>query len=209
MRRTGTPNQKGRTGPDENKLFELASGQQGYFTSAQALTAGYSRSLLSHYSKEGRFARSRHGVYRLRQYPSSPNENVMAAWLAVGKDSVVSHESALSMLRLVDTIPNQTHITVPRSRRYQKAWPGVKIHTTTRPLTKQQIVTREGLSITSPIQSILDFAESGGAPEQVGHAITQALQQGLITRRGLIEAAQQRSERVERLVSSALAESPG
>jgi predicted transcriptional regulator of viral defense system len=209
MRHTVTPNQKERTGPDEYELFELASGQQGYFTSAQALTAGYSRSLLSHYSKEGRFARSRHGVYRLRQYPSSPNENVMAAWLAVGKDSVVSHESALSMLRLVDTIPNQTHITVPRSRRYQKAWPGVKIHTTTRPLTKQQIVTREGLSITSPIQSILDFAESGGAPEQAGHAIAQALQQGLITRRGLIEAAQQRSERVERLVSSALAESPG
>jgi predicted transcriptional regulator of viral defense system len=209
MRSIGTPKQKARTGPDENKLFELASSQQGYFTSAQALTVGYSRSLLSHYSKEGRFVRSRHGVYRLRQYPSSPNENVMAAWLAVGKDSVVSHESALSMLQLVDTIPNQIHVTVPRSRRYQRAWPGVKIHTTIRPLTKQQILTREGLFITSPTQSILDFAESGGAPEQVGHAIAQALQQGLITRRGLIEAAQQRSERIERLVSRALAESTG
>jgi len=209
MGQAGVPQQEQRTGPDENKLFELASGQQGYFTSAQALAAGYSRSLLSYYSKDGRFVRSRHGVYRLRQYPTSPNENLMAAWLAVGKTSVVSHESALSMLQLVDTIPNQIHITIPRSRRYQKAWPGVKIHTTTRPLTKDQILTREGISITSPTQSILDFAESGGAPEQVGRAISQALQKGLITRSGLIEAAQQRSERIERLVSSALAESTG
>jgi predicted transcriptional regulator of viral defense system len=203
------PQQIERTGPDENKLFELASGQQGYFTSAQAIAAGYSRSLLSHYSKEGRFVRSRHGVYRLRQYPTSPHEDLMAAWLAVGKTSVVSHESALSLLQLVDTIPDQIHITIPRSRRYQRAWPGVKIHTTINPLTKQQIVTREGISITSPTQSILDFAESGGAPEQVGRAISQALQKGLITRSGLLAAARQRSERIERLVASALAESTG
>jgi predicted transcriptional regulator of viral defense system len=209
MDKAGVLQQSKGTGPDENKLFELASGQQGYFTSAQAVAAGYSRSLLSHNSKEGRFVRSRHGVYRLRQYPTSPHEDLMAAWLAVGKTSVASHESALSMLQLVDTIPNQIHITVPRSRRYKKAWPGVKIHTTTRPLTKDQIVTREGISITSPTQSILDFAESGGAPEQVGRAISQALKKGLITRSGLIEAAQQRSERIERLVSSALAESTG
>src|ERR1700737_4335632 len=194
-----------RPGPDENKPFELASGQQGYFTSAQAPASGYSRSLLSHYSKEGRFVRSRHGVYRLRQYPTSPDEDLMAAWLAVGKTAFVSHESALSMLQLVDTIPNQIHITIPRSKRYTKAWPGVKIHTTIRPLTKEEILTREGISITSPTQSILDFAERGGAPEQVGHAISQALQKGLITRSGLIRGAQQRSERIERLVSSALA----
>jgi len=209
MDKAGILQQSEGTGPDENKLFEHASGQQGYFTSAQDVAAGYSRSLLSHNSKEGRFVRSHHGVYRLRQYPTSPHEDLMAAWLAVGKTSVVSHESALSILQLVDTIPNQIHITIPRSRRYKKAWPGVKIHTTIRPLTKDQVVTREGISITSPTQSILDFAESGGAPEQVGRATSQALQKGLITRSGLIDAAQQRSERIERLVSSALAESAG
>lgn len=209
MTKMDIPKQNRRAGPDEDKLFELASGQQGYFTSAQALTAGYSRSLLSHYAKEGQFIRSRHGVYRIRQYPTSPHEDLMATWLAVGKASVVSHESALSMLELVDTIPKQIHITIPRSRRYQKAWPGVKIHTTLRPLTKQQILTREGVAITSPTRSILDFAESGGAPEQVVRAVSQALQKGLITRRGLIEATEQRSERVERLVSTALAESTG
>ena len=201
--------QRDRIGPDENKLFELASSQQGYFTSGQAAASGYSRSLLSHYSKEGRFVRMRQGVYRLRQYPTSPYEELMAAWLAVGKTSVVSHESALNMLQLVDTIPNQVHITVPRSKRYQKSWPGIKIHTTTKPLTSEDVLVREGVRITSPTRSILDFAESGGAPDQVGRAISQALQKGLAMRRGLIEAAQKRSERIERLVSAALAESSG
>jgi predicted transcriptional regulator of viral defense system len=207
MEKVRVPRKRLGTGPNEDKLFEIASGQQGYFTSAQALAAGYSRSLLSHDARAGRFVRSRHGVYRLRQYPTSPHENLMAAWLSVGKASVVSHESALSMLGLVDTIPNQIHITVPRSRRYQKAWPGVMIHTRTRPLTKQQVVTREGVSITSASQSILDFAENGGAPEQVGRAIAQALQRGLVTRSDLIAAARERSERIERLISRGLAES--
>jgi predicted transcriptional regulator of viral defense system len=197
------------TGPDEERLYEVASSQQGYFTSPQAAAVGYSRSLLSHYFKEGRFVRIRQGVYRLRQYPTSPNEELMASWLAVGKAAVVSHESALSMLQLVDTIPKHVHITLPRSRRYKKAWPGIKIHTTTTPLAKGETVTREGVTITSPTRSILDFAENGGAPEQVGRAIAQALQKGLITRSGLIEAAQQRSDRVERLVSRSLAESTG
>lgn len=200
---------KGTKGPNEEQLFEVASSQQGYFTSPQAAAAGYSRSLLSHYAKEGRFIRIRQGVYRLRQYPTSPSEEIMAAWLAVGDESVVSHETALSVLQLVDTIPRQVHITIPRAKRYQKAWPGIKIHTTTRPLAKEEIVTREGISITSPTRSILDFAETGGAPEQVRRAISQALQKGLITRSGLLAAAWQRSDRVERLMSLALAESTG
>ncbi|HEY9288271.1 MAG TPA: hypothetical protein VIT43_09645 [Candidatus Dormibacteraeota bacterium] len=131
----------------------------------------------------------------------------MAAWLTVGDASVVSHESALSMLQLVDTIPNQVHVTIPRTKRYQKAWPGIKIHTTTRPLAKEEIITREGISITSPTRSILDFTEAGGAPDQVRRAVSMALQKGLLSRSGLIGAARQRSDRVERLISLALAES--
>lgn len=193
--------------PNQEQLFEVASGQQGYFTSPQAAAAGYSRSLLSHHSKGGRFVRIRQGIYRLRQYPTSPTEEVVAAWLAVGDASVVSHESALGLLQLVDTIPDQVHLTIPRAKRYQKASPGIKIHTTTRPLAKEEVITRDGISITSATRSILDFAEAGGAPDQVRRAISLALQKGLISRAGLIGAARQRSDRVERLISLSLAES--
>jgi predicted transcriptional regulator of viral defense system len=112
----GTP-----SGPDRAQLFEVASEQGGYFTAEQARACGYSWALLSHHVKSGRFIRLRRGLYRYREYPSSPREDVLAAWLAVGKDrAVVSHESALDLLDLSDVIPDTAHLTVPRSRRNPK-----------------------------------------------------------------------------------------
>lgn len=106
-----------RARPDRLCLFGTASEQGGYFTAEQARACGYGFALLSHHAKTGRFIRVRRGLYRLREYPSSPREDVLAAWLALGKDvAVVSHESALDLLDLSDVIPDAAHLTVPRSR---------------------------------------------------------------------------------------------
>jgi predicted transcriptional regulator of viral defense system len=116
-------------------LFAIASEQQGYFTAKQAMACGFDGDLLAHHTGRGRFLRVHRGVYRLRDYPSSPREEVAAAWLAAGKDAaVISHESALDLLDLSDITPGAIHITVPRSKRYVSKLPGVRVHTTTRPL---------------------------------------------------------------------------
>src|SRR5947209_2538283 len=129
--------------PDHLGLFEVASGQAGYFAAEQAQRCGFSRPLLAHHAKTGRFIRVRHGLYRLRAYPSSPREHVLAAWLAVGKEiAVVSHESALDLLDLSDVIPNAVHLTVPRSRRSFPSLPGVKIHTSSRRLRPSDLAYR-------------------------------------------------------------------
>ena len=87
--------------PDSGALFEVASTQAGYFTAGQAHRACFSARLLQYHTDTGRFIRLRRGLYRLRDYPSSPREEVMAAWLAVGKEpAIVSHESALDLLGL-------------------------------------------------------------------------------------------------------------
>jgi predicted transcriptional regulator of viral defense system len=62
-----------------------------------------------------------------------------AACLALGSDALISHESALALLDLSDVIPDAIHIVVPRSRRYRPALPGVRLHTTTRPLARGEI----------------------------------------------------------------------
>src|SRR5687768_17061031 len=101
-----------RTGAERGYLFDIASQQAGYFTAGQARAAGYSWALLLHHVKGGRFIRVRRGLYRYREYPSSRREDVLAAWLAAGKDTtVVSHESALDLLNLSDLIPNAVHLT--------------------------------------------------------------------------------------------------
>lgn len=193
--------------PDHRLLYDLASEQGGYFTASQARTSGVSRALLSHHARSGRFIRIRRGLYRFREYPASPREIVVAAWLAAGRDvAVVSHESALDILDLSDVVPEVVHVTVPRAKRYRPGAPGVKIHTTTRPFGPAEVVIRQGVRVTSALRSIVDAAEAGTAPDQVIAAVIQAVERGMATESQLLAAAHERSGRVERLVRSALEE---
>jgi len=188
-------------------LFASASGQHGYFTIGQAHACGFSRFLAARHAATGRFIRVRHGLYRLRDYPSSQYEEIVAAWLALGKDvAVVSHESALDLHDLSDVIPNAVHLTVPRSKRHHPDLPGVKVHTTIRPLPATDVSEREGIRVTAVARTIMDAAEYGTGPEQIEMAIKQALRRGLTTHPRLEHAASDRSRRVRDLVTSALAQ---
>jgi predicted transcriptional regulator of viral defense system len=196
-----------RSKPSHTRLFELASEQGGYFTAAQARARGFSKALLAHHAKSGRFLRVRQGLYRLREYPSSPREDVIAAWLATGKEvAVVSHESALEILGLSDVVPEIVHITVPRAMRYRSASPRVAIHTTTRRLGKSEVVVRNGIRLTAAERTIIDAAEAGTAPEQIIAAVDQALDRGMATKTKLLANAKSRGGRVEGLVRQAIQE---
>ncbi|MGD9890387.1 MAG: type IV toxin-antitoxin system AbiEi family antitoxin domain-containing protein [Dehalococcoidia bacterium] len=193
------------TRPDRARLFEIASEQGGYFTAEQARACGYSPALLSHHVKSGRFLRARRGLYRYREYPSSSREDVLAAWLAVGKEvAVVSHESALDLLDLSDVIPDAAHLTVPRSRRNLPTLPGVKIHTTIHPPGPSDLTYRDGMVVTAATRTILDAAEAGTAPDQVELAVVQAVARGLATPDQLRQGATERGRRVAALVEGAL-----
>ena len=192
------------TRPDSEALFATASEQAGYFTAAQARAAGYSWPLLSYHAKHGRFVRVARGLYRLRDYPSSPREELIAAWLRLAPDAAISHDSALEVLNLSDIIPGSIHLTVPRARRRLARLPGVSTHTTTRPLGAADVFTREGLRMTTPARTIADVAESGAAPEQVIAATRQAIERGLTTPARIRAAARSRGRRIRNLIESAL-----
>jgi predicted transcriptional regulator of viral defense system len=192
-------------GPNHACLFEVASTQHGYFTVGQARACGFGTDLLTHHARAGRFLRVYRGVYRLRDYPSSPHEQMVAAWLALGREAtVVSHESALALHDLSDIIPDAVHLTVPRERRYLPPLPGVRLHTSTRPPAGGDVVEREGIRVTAPARTILDVAEIGAGPEQVEMAIRQAARRGLVLPDQLRAAARGRSQRVRALVESAI-----
>jgi predicted transcriptional regulator of viral defense system len=196
-----------RKRPDHQCLFEVASEQAGYFTTAQADACGYSSNLRAYHVKQGRWVRVRRGIYRLSEYPSSEHEDVIAAWLWAGKDvAVVSHESALDILDLSDVIPSTVHITIPRSRRYRPPAAGITLHTTTRESRPGEVITRGGVRITGAVRTILDCAETGTAPEQIVSAVSQAVDRGLVTTRQLETGAASRGGRVERLIRRAFDE---
>ncbi|MFN8224420.1 MAG: type IV toxin-antitoxin system AbiEi family antitoxin domain-containing protein [Gaiellales bacterium] len=188
-------------------LYGLAESQAGYFTARQALEAGMDRSTLVHHARPGgRYERIRRGLYRLRHFPSSPEEHVVAAWVALPPPAVVSHESALELWELSDVIPNAVHITLPRAKRGQRSRPGVRFHALMDPPRPEETRRLGAVLVTSPERTIVDSLEDGTQPEQIELAVQQALQRGLTTRGRLQAAAAGRSSRVRAFIDLVLSE---
>jgi predicted transcriptional regulator of viral defense system len=164
------------------------------------------RSTLRHHARSGgRYERVGRGVYRLRHFPTSPLEHVVAAWLPLRPaGGVVSHESALELYDLADVIPDIVHVSVPRSQRGQRQRAGVQLHTLARELSVEEIREVSGVNATSPERTIVDCIDAGAQPEQVELAIRQALQRGLTTARRLTSATAARSARTRDLVEATI-----
>jgi predicted transcriptional regulator of viral defense system len=192
---------------DHDGLYRIAESQAGYFTAEQALEAGMDRSTLIHHARPGgRYERVRRGLYRLRHFPSTPHEHVVAAWLDLPSPAVVSHESALELYELSDVIPTAVHITLPREKRGQRPKPGVRFHVLTNPPSREETRRVDGVVATSPERTIVDSLQAGTQPEQIELAVQQALERGLTTPRRLRAAAASRSNRVRTFIDRLLTE---
>jgi predicted transcriptional regulator of viral defense system len=186
--------------PDHGALYLVAEQQAGYFTAAQARQAGFSRTLLSYHVGSGRFVRVRPHVYRLSQFPASSHEDLNVAWLEVGAEAVISHDSALALYGLSDLLPAQVHVTVPRTASRRR--PGMRLHT--KRLSPQEVTRYEGLPVTTVRRTLVDVAAAGLADEQVQLAIREALRRGLIAQEDLQALASQRRGRIRHLIVETL-----
>ena len=187
--------------PDPDRLFSIAEGQEGYFTTAQAQQAGYSRSLVAHHAAAGTFERVRPGVYRIARFPGSAREDLYIAWLEAGPRAVISHDSALELYGLSDLLPAETHVTMPRTSSRRRS--GIRMHTTAVGAT--DVAMRDGLPVTSVARSIADVARSGGSSELVGQVVREALARGLVSEEELRDQAAKRGGRAKREILDALA----
>jgi predicted transcriptional regulator of viral defense system len=192
---------------DHDALYRLAESQAGYFTAGQALAAGMDRSTLGYHARpRGRYERVRRGLFRLRHFPSSPHEHVVAAWLSLRETpAVVSHESALELYDLSDVISDVVHISLPRAKRGQRPRSGVRFHTLERPPGPSEVRPIVGVPVTSPERTIVDSLQAGTQPEQIELAVRQALARGLTTPGRLQAALAGRPARVSDLIEHTLA----
>ncbi len=199
-----------RANPQLPRLHQIASVQAGYFSAAQAHTVGYTRQNLAYHVRVGRFERISRGFYRLREFPSSSYEDVIAAWVKAGSEhAVVSHETALALYELSTVRPHKIDLTLPRRRRppgNRPRLPAVQIHTTTRPFNSGEVIQQFGVRLTSPARTIVDAAESGTDPAHIVEAVREALARGLVTPRELEASARGRSKRIRRLIARAAQE---
>lgn len=171
-----------RATPSWDALFEVASGQEGLFTTAQAAQAGYSPQLLQKHLHAGRIGRVRRGVYRLVHFPPGDHEDLAAVWLWSDRAGVFSHETALFLHGLSDALPARIHLTLPASwhaRRFRVPR-GVVLHHADIPKGERALVGP--VPVTAPRRTLADCIAAGVTPDLVEQAIEQASTRGIIPR---------------------------
>lgn len=148
----------------EDKLFEVADRQQGYFTAAQAKECEYYDSHFTRYLSSGEWSKIGRGVYRLARYPLSDRPDLIE-WSLWSRNKqgevqgVWSHETALDLYELCDIMPAKLHLTVPHNFRKSTSIPPVlKLYRAD--LEEKDWTEQQGYRVTTPIKTLLNLAES-------------------------------------------------
>ena len=178
------------------RLYEIAEEQQGFFTTKQAKAAGFAENTHPYHVQAGNWIRERRGIYRLANFPQGERPDLMLWYLwsrnrAEVPQGVYSHQTALSLEDLSDTMPAKLRMTVPSTFRRNCEIPrALLLHYADIPETDIEIV--HGVRVTNTMRTILDLLVQGEMPVAL---LRQALREGLrrgVIRRGEIAEARKR-----------------
>ena len=169
----------------DQKLYEIAERQLGYFTAAQAKAGGVIQVRLVQLHQRGDIERVSRGVYRLARYPVSPLGEYMGAalWPQVrrpGARGIISHASALSIYGLSDASPAKVHLTLPPNLRIRRDVPRhLVIHYADYPPDDVREV--EGVPVPTPERTIRDVHTDRIGPALVRQALDDGRRTGHLT----------------------------
>ncbi|OGS01369.1 MAG: hypothetical protein A3G41_06045 [Elusimicrobia bacterium RIFCSPLOWO2_12_FULL_59_9] len=166
----------------EQKLFEVADGQGGYFTAQQARPIGYYNRLQHYHKEKGDWLHIERGIYRLRNYPNSEREDLIrwSLWSFNRKGEpqiTFSHQTALAFHELGDFMPAKLHVTVPPA--FRKMIPGgCVVHRAV--LLPEDVKSISCFKVTTPLRSLFDSYAADAEPDQLERAIVDALTRGMV-----------------------------
>ena len=170
-------------------LGDLCSSQRGLFTSAQAQAAGVGKMTISRLAKYGQIEQVSRGVYRAAGAPSSREEDVYAAWLALdpavpawerrldGSGCVASLNTAAWLYGLGELKPEPITFSCPGRKRSRNS----QLRFLTRMLSREDIVFISGMPATTPSRTILDLIDYGEDLSLVSSVLADAERLGLVT----------------------------
>jgi very-short-patch-repair endonuclease len=135
----------------DRAIGAIAEAQHGLVTRAQLSELGLGADAINHRLKLGRLRPIHRGVYAIGHRLLTQNGRWMAAVLACGPGTVLSHHAAAGLWRL----RNETRIevTAPRSR---KPRPRIKVHRVDLP--DDEKTTRWGIPTTTVPRTLLDLS---------------------------------------------------
>jgi predicted transcriptional regulator of viral defense system len=183
--------QSGRVEANQ-RLYEIAASQQGYFTTAQACSAGFNDNLHSYHIKKGNWIRVHRGIYRLARFPESEYSHlvVWSLWSCDRNGTVqgiYSHETALSLYDISDVNPSKLHMIVsPKFRRTAKIPEVLRLHKGI--VKEKEYEERQGYKVLKPLPTIIRLINEKTISEEIIiQALRDGLNKGYLMRKQLVE----------------------
>jgi len=167
------------------RIADIAACQWGMVTTAQARLHGVARANLAHRVRTGELERTDHyGVYRLAAAPSSPLDDLRAAWRSTNPaalasertaslrpDAVIASAAAAMVHGIGDVYPAPYRIIVPGRRQSAKG----AINYSWRALDSRDVEVVDGLPITTRERTIVDLLVDEGDVSIAADALSDAL----------------------------------
>jgi len=167
------------------RIADIASSQWGMITTAQARGNGVARANLAHRIRTGELERTDHyGVYRLAAVPSSPLDDLRAAWLstnpavlapertaALRPDAVIASAAAAMVHGIGDVYPAPYRIIVPGRRQSAKG----AVAYSWRTLDSYDVEVVGGLPVTTRERTVADLLVDEGDFSIAADALRDAL----------------------------------
>jgi len=169
-------------------LHEVAQSQQGFFTTKQAIRAGFAEKVHSYHVNKGNWIREHRGIYRLADFPIAERPDLMLWYLWSQNrreipEGTYSHSTALSLHELSDLMPSKLHMTVPKEFRRNSVIPEILVLHRAH-LDANDVQEIHGVRVTRPLRTIVDLLRSGNVDRsQLKLAVDEAMRRGLIVRR--------------------------
>jgi hypothetical protein len=168
----------------ERAILERARVQHWVLSARQLLDIGLTREGIAVWLESGRLTRIHQGVYKLGPSPLTHRGELMAAALACGPSSLISHRSAAALWGLARWPSGPPQVLLPShsSRRH----PRIAIRRT-RSLPAADRARRDGIPVTSVPRTLVDLA---GAidPDALRRAVEEADRLGLLQLEALTDA---------------------
>ncbi|HEY9723134.1 MAG TPA: hypothetical protein V6D47_14085 [Oscillatoriaceae cyanobacterium] len=165
--------------PDWDALYEIAAAQAGYFTLGDAVAVGFSAPLLQYHCGR-RVERAGRGIFRLRHFPVTEQEDLVTIWLWTEKTGVFSNETALQLHGLSDVLPANHHLTVPAKWRHRRLRVPQGVALAFRNYKPDEVAWHGPVPVTTPLRTLQDCVEDHALPNILEAAIRQAVERGLV-----------------------------
>ncbi|MGH2992528.1 MAG: DUF559 domain-containing protein [Solirubrobacterales bacterium] len=155
--------------PLEREIAALAARQRGVVTRPQLLDIGLTRAAIDNRVKAARLHAVHRGVYLVGHAVPAEGARELAAVLACGPGSVISHRSAAALWRVLSVVREDLDVTVPG--RFQGHRPGIRVHRVAA-LDRGDVRRARGIPVTTPARTLLDLA-AAVSPRELERALAE------------------------------------